>query len=105
VINRQILRKAIENGQIKWQRHALERMMERGITRDSVKKILLEGEVIEEYINDKPYPSALFFGYIDKQPLHVVAAIDVGNEWCFVITAYIPDLEHFEEDFKTRRRL
>jgi hypothetical protein len=105
VIDREILRKAIENGHIKWQRHALERMMERGITRDSVKQILLEGEVIEEYISDKPYPSGLFFGYIEKQPLHVVAAIDMANEWCFVITAYIPDLEHFEEDFKTRRRL
>ncbi len=63
MINRQILRKAIENGQIKWQRHALERMTERGITRDSVKQILLEGEVIEEYINDKLYPSGFFWLY------------------------------------------
>lgn len=105
MIDRKILRKIIENGYIRWQRHALERMAGRGITRDSVKQVLLEGEIIEEYINDRPYPSGLFLGWIDKQPLHVVAAVDMKNEWCYVITAYRPDLEHFEEDFKTRRRL
>lgn len=45
-----------------WQRHALERMMERGISRNTVINVLLAGEVIEDYSDDKPFPSALFLG-------------------------------------------
>lgn len=50
----------VENGYIEWQRHALERIMEREILRDSVKEVLRNGEVIEDYPNEKPYPCALF---------------------------------------------
>jgi len=33
-MDREKLKAAIENSRIEWQRHALERMMERGISRD-----------------------------------------------------------------------
>lgn len=98
------LRIALENGFIEWQRHALERMMERGISRESVKEILKKGEIIEDYPDDKPYPSALFLGWVRGEPLHAVAAFDSLTGWCFIITAYKPDLEHFESDYKTRRQ-
>jgi hypothetical protein len=98
------LRIALENGFIEWQRHALERMMERGISMESVKEILKKGEIIEDYPDDKPYPSALFLGWIRGEPLHAVAAFDSLTGWCFIITAYKPDLEHFESDYKTRRQ-
>ena len=45
-MNRDRLKEAIANGNIEWQRHALEKMMERGISRDTVKKVLLKGEII-----------------------------------------------------------
>ncbi|MBU4320836.1 MAG: DUF4258 domain-containing protein [Thermodesulfovibrionales bacterium] len=103
-MNRDVLRSAIENGYIEWQRHSLERMFERGISREDVKEILRKGEIIEDYPDDKPYPSVLFLGWINEEPLHVVAAIDLLTGWGFVITAYKPDLEHFESDYKTRRQ-
>jgi hypothetical protein len=78
-------------------------MMERGISRDSVKRILLDGELIEDYADDKPFPSALFFGMLEEKPLHAVAALDEGSGTCFIITAYHPDEEHFGPDFRTRR--
>jgi hypothetical protein len=102
-MNRDELKIAVENGNIEWQRHALERMMERKIPREAVKEVLKNGEIIEDYPDDKPYPSALFLAWINNEPLHVVAALDNETKWCFVITAYKPDLEHFESDFKTRR--
>lgn len=102
-MNIDLLKKAIESGHIEWQRHALERMMERGISREIVKKILLSGELIEDYPNTKPFPSALFFCVVKKEPLHAVVAFDSEEEFCFVITAYKPSLEHFEPDYKTRR--
>jgi hypothetical protein len=103
-MDREKLQIAIENGNIEWQRHALERMMERGISREIVKEILLTGELIEDYPNDKPYPSALFLGWSKGEPFHVVTALDSESEYCFIITAYKPDLEHFESDYKTRRQ-
>jgi len=66
------IKSALESGKIEGQRHALEKMMERGISRVMVKEILLTGEIIEDYFDDKPYPSALFLGWIEKEPFHVV---------------------------------
>ncbi len=97
------LKTAVENGYLEWQRHALERMMERGISRDIVKEVLLPGELIEDYPSDKPYPSALFLGWPQGEPFHVVTALDSESGFCFIITAYRPDLEHFESDYKIRR--
>ena len=95
---------ALKNSCIEWQKHALEQMMERGISRETVKEVLRSGEIIEDYPDDKPYPSGLFLGWVKGEPLHVVAAFDSLTGWCFIITAYKPDLEHFESDYKTRRQ-
>ncbi len=43
-------------------------------------------------------------GWFGRAPLHVVAALDERIPKVFIITAYEPDLEHFEPDFKTRRK-
>jgi hypothetical protein len=95
--------KAVRAGRIEWYRHALERMLERGIKRTSVKKVLLSGEIVEDYPNAGPFPSALFLGFTKGQPLHVVAAFDEKTKACMIVTAYRPDPEHFEADYKTRR--
>lgn len=83
-----------------WRKHALERMLERGITRAEVVAALQNGEVVEEYPNDFPYPSCLIYN-ISNEPLHVVAAI--YEQKCFIITAYRPSLEEFESDYRTRK--
>jgi hypothetical protein len=104
MMDRTKLKIAVESGKIEWQRHALERMMERGISTKIVKQILLSGEIIEDYPDYKPYPSALLLGWVEKEPFHVVIALDYESNYCFVITAYRPDLEHFKSDYKTRRK-
>lgn len=98
------LKDAVANKRIEWQKHALERMAERNILRSMVIEVLLTGERIEDYPDDTPFPSALFFKLIGQMPIHVVAACDSFSKWVFVITAYEPNLEHFEQDFKTRRK-
>ena len=40
---------------------------------------------------------------LEPEPLHVVVAFDAESLQCHVITAYRPDLTHFEADFITRR--
>ena len=99
------LRAAFEQGQIEWQRHCLQRMVERGISRHDVIQVISQGERIADYPEDRPLPSALILGVIDRRPLHVVVALNSDLKKAFVITVYEPDLEHFEPDFKTRRKV
>ena len=87
-----------------WRKHALERMFERGISRDEVREVVLQGEIIEEHETDKPFPSALFYKMIHGRPIHALVALDEIEPQAFVITAYEPTLEKFEPDFKTRRK-
>ena len=100
----QAVKLAINDGNIEWHRHALERMMERGISRSEVKKVLLTGEVIEEYPSDYPFPSLLVLGKPEGKPLHVVVAFDKERKLLYIVTAYSPDVLHFLDDYKTRRK-
>lgn len=101
----QKLKFIIKKGAIEWQKHSLQRMIERGISRIEVIDALLKGKRIEDYLSDQPFPSSLFL-YLrqDKSPIHVVAAYDFINRNIFIITVYVPDLDHFESDFFTRRK-
>ncbi len=78
--------------------------MQRCIPREAVKEVLLTGEIIEDYPDNSPYPSALFLGWVAEQPFHVVAAYDSQDRCCHIIAAYKPDLDHFQSDYKTRRQ-
>ena len=100
-----ILREAVGQGRIQWRRHVLEKLAERGIQQQAVREVLLKGEKIRDYTQDRPFPSALFLGYIGGKPLHVVAACDEINRESFVITAYEPSLEVFESDYRTKKKL
>jgi hypothetical protein len=95
---------SVNAGRILWKRHALERMMERGISRTEVKRVILQGNIIEYYPDDYPIPSVLLAA-LQPEPLHIVVAYDAESQQCYVITAYRPDLTHFEADFITRRLL
>ena len=97
------MRLAVGARRVEWQRHALERMVERGIRRSDILGVLLSGDRIEDYSSDQPFASALFLGWIGPRPLHVVVAFDPETERTFVITAYEPDLQHFEPGFRVRR--
>lgn len=102
-INLVAMRDALENARIVWQRHVLERMTERKIARKGIIRVLLDGERIEEYPADYPWPSALFLGWEKTRPIHVVAAFNSSTEVVAIITAYEPTVIFFEDDYKTRR--
>jgi hypothetical protein len=57
------VREAIAAGRVTWSRHGVTRMQERGITREDVLAGLRGAEVIENYPDDVPYPSALVLGF------------------------------------------
>jgi hypothetical protein len=97
------LRDAVAKRRIHWNLHALERMLEREISRAEVIEAMTEGEIIEVYAADRPYPSCLILR-LGTQPLHVVAAVEPGAHICHVITAYRPGLDRFEPGFRQRRK-
>lgn len=83
--------------------HAVKRMFERGISVAEIRSVLETGDVIEEYPNDRPYPSRLMLGWIQTRPLHVVAADVPGSNEVIVITVYQPNLETWDTSFRERR--
>ncbi len=97
------LHAAIQEERIEWRKHSLQRLAERGILQKDVLEVILSGEMIEDYPDDEPYPSALFLAFLASRPLHAVAAFDESDRRVYIITAYQPSLEFFENDYKTRR--
>jgi len=78
--------------------------MQRNISTDDIIRVLMDGEIIEQYPDDYPYPSCLVNGQaLHKQPLHVVCGF--GNNELWIITAYRPDAVEWAPDFKARREL
>jgi hypothetical protein len=103
-LNVDLLRDAVAQRRIQWRKHVLQRLAERGIQQDAVRQVLLRGERIRDYTEDRPFPSALFLGYIGDKPLHVVAAFDEISKQTFVITVYEPSLDVFESDYRTKKK-
>lgn len=91
-------------GRVRWRTHAQQRMLERGILRSDIRDIIERGKIIEEYLDDSPYPSFLIFGFARKKPLHALVAYCESEQMIYIVTAYRPDSTHFETDFITRRR-
>ena len=82
---------------------ALQRMFERNVSVEDVKMVVSNGETIEGYPEDKPYPSRLVLGWSGSRPLHVVVAHNLRDNEIVVITVYEPDLELWEADYRRRR--
>ncbi|MBS4829527.1 MAG: DUF4258 domain-containing protein [Firmicutes bacterium] len=82
--------------------HARIRLAERGITVKDVINCIANGEIIEQYENDKPFPSCLVLGMaLNDKYIHVVVSSD--GEFIHLITAYYPSIKDFENDLKTRK--
>ena len=82
--------------------HILIRCQQRNITYKEIKEAIVNGEIIEEYPDDYPYPSCLVLGYtIKNRVLHVVVGISDTRIW--LITAYEPSIEQWNNDFKVRK--
>ena len=67
--------------------HAIQRMFQRRISMEDIRRVLETGEVIEEYPDDTPYPSRLILGWNGTKPLHVVIADNNEDKETIIITA------------------
>jgi len=60
-------------------------------------------ELLEDYPDDRPYPSCLLLGFTKAgRPLHLVAAYDEATPKIVVVTVYHPDPDQWE-DYRRRK--
>ena len=87
---------------IKATQHFTDRLLKRSIEYDSIIQAIMNGEIIEYYPDDYPYPSVLILGHdANLSPLHVVAGL--SNDAVYLITAYYPSNDKWEANNKTRK--
>ncbi len=85
--------------------HALDEMNAEDeiISLKEVKEIVLYGEIIEDYPDDKRGHSCLMSGFTKRnRPVHVVCS--PREDFLWMITVYIPSDGKWEENFKIRKR-
>ena len=79
--------------------HARVRMFQRNVSTEDIGQVILYGEMIEEYTDDEPCPSALFLGYVGGTPYHVVLA--QCKDHVRVVTVYLPEKDKWI-DYRVR---
>lgn len=93
---------AIRHSRVRITDHADEEAFDDGLTYEEIYSSVIQGEVIEDYLNDKPYPSCLIFGRnFLGEPIHSVWAYNPANKWAVLITVYRPDPDRWI-DWKVR---
>ena len=93
---------AIRESRVRITDHADEEAFDDSLTYDEIYYSVIQGEVIENYSNDKPYPGCLIMGKnFSGEPIHSVWAYNPENLWAVLITVYRPNPERWV-DWKVR---
>lgn len=96
------LKEIYENDEIYVTVHVSEKIRVRSIKMRDIRSAVMNGEIIEQYPEDFPYPSCLILGYtLSGEPLHIVMSYEGSRS--SLITAYKPDPDKWSNDFKTRK--
>jgi hypothetical protein len=84
--------------------HAVRQMSrsDRMISVQEVRRVVLRGEIIEDYPEDARGHSCLMSGMGDAgRKIHVVCS--PRDEYLAIITAYVPEADEWDAEFRTRR--
>lgn len=102
LLNIEIIRKYVNQKNVFWTKHCLNRINQRNILISDINIAINNGKIIEYYYDDYPYPSCLILGR-DKsnKDIHIVCGI--CEEYIYMVTAYHPNIDKWENDMKTRR--
>ena len=83
---------AIQANRVRITDHADEEAYIDKLSFDEIFFSIFQGEIIETYLTDVPYPSCLIYGRTFRgEPVHSVWAYNEKNEWTVLITVYRPD--------------
>ena len=93
------------NEKIYWSFHAVNKLRKEGLRKAYIEAALKDAILIEDYPDHgRPLPDCLLLGFIDDNPIHIVAAIDIDMDRIFVVTVYRPDIMRWENDWKRKKK-
>ena len=96
------LRRKIARDQFEFSEHAVDQSIIRHISVQEIREAFSNGEIIEDYPDDKYGPSCLVRGFTQgDRPLHVVCSYP-SRPLVKIVTLYEPDPDRWI-DFRTRR--
>ena len=97
-----ILQKILE-GQFEFTRHAVDQSLIRHISVQELREAIANGEIVEDYPEDKYGPSCLIFGFTSAhRPVHIQCSYPARLK-IKIITLYEPDPRRWI-DYKTRSK-
>lgn len=86
------IHEAIQTSKIRITDHADEEAQNDRLSYEEIFFSVITGKIIEDYPDDKPYPSCLIYGNTFKnEPVHSVWAYNKETKWAVLVTAYRPD--------------
>ncbi len=86
--------KAVDKNRVNVTNHARDEAKNDSLTLDEILTSTCNGEIIEDYPDDKPFQSCLILGKTSNyDPLHSVWAYDSSTKIAVLITVYRPDPE------------
>ena len=75
---------------------------DRMISPAEVRKVVQEGDIIEDYPEDARGHSCLMLGFGEQErPIHVVCS--PKDEYLAIVTAHVPSRARWDDGFRTRR--
>jgi len=96
------IRAKITKDQFEFSQHAVDQSIIRHVSVQEIREMIADGQVIEDYPDDKYGPSCLIFGFTLKgRPLHVQCSYP-SRPLVKIITLYEPDPKLWV-DFRVRR--
>jgi hypothetical protein len=98
------IKKCIKEKKVFWTYHVNMRLEKRSVTREMIFSSIDQMEIIEKYPDDRYFPSYLLLFRYDGIYYHVLIAMDVAGDNVRVVTAYLPNTNKWEPNFKTRRK-
>jgi len=85
--------------------HAVTAMLDHRVTDAQVLAALPGSEVLETYPpQGYPYWNYLLYTELPNRPLHIVIALLEERKLIRIVTVYDPDLLHWHEGFKRRKK-
>lgn len=85
--------------------HADEEAVNDRLSLDQIISSVKNGEILEDYPIDKPYPSCLILGFtVAGDPVHSVWAYNEQTSWAVLITVYRPDPKRWVNWQKRRKK-
>ncbi len=97
------IRERVLQNNFRLSKHATRRMDLRGRSLADIRSVVLDGELIREYLEEKPYPEYLFLGY-PRGPDDPCYAVVASNDETLIVTVHEYDPEVYEPDHRTRRK-